>query len=66
MKFTVEIELLNDAMQTADDVAQALRETADRLVDTMGGNENLDEHEGKFRNIRDINGNTVGIWQIKY
>jgi hypothetical protein len=65
MKFYVEIELLNDAMQTADDVAQALYATADRIVD-ITGSDPLDDHEGEFRNIRDRNGNTVGIWQIKY
>lgn len=55
MKFTVEIELGNDAVQTADDIANILRETADR-VDRV--------EVGAFRNIRDLNGNTVGLWQV--
>jgi hypothetical protein len=64
MKFVVEIELLNDAMQTADDVAQALYSIADGIVD-ITGSDPLEAHEGLFRNVRDGNGNTVGIWQVK-
>lgn len=63
MKFTVEIELGNDGMQTADDVAQALYATADRIVDVTGSDP-LTDHVREFRNIRDLNGNTVGLWQI--
>lgn len=63
MKFTVEIELGNDAVQTADDIAQILYSTADRIIDVTGSDP-LTEHVGAFRNIRDLNGNTVGLWQV--
>ena len=55
MKFTVEIELGNDAVQTAEDVAEILRATSAQVSDIR---------EGAFRNIRDLNGNTVGLWQV--
>jgi len=48
-KFTLRIELGNDAMQTPYDVARALQAVASRL---MGGDEN--------GGIRDANGNSVG------
>jgi hypothetical protein len=49
-RFTLTIELGSDAMQSGPDVADALREIADRI-------ENGFEARGK---IRDANGNTVG------
>lgn len=55
-QFTIEIEIGNDGVQTAEDIAAILRETADK-VDRV--------EIGAFRNIRDINGNTVGLWQVK-
>lgn len=55
-QFTIEIELGNDSVQTADDIANILRETADK-VDRV--------EVGAFKNIRDLNGNTVGLWQVK-
>jgi hypothetical protein len=64
MKFTLTIELGNEAMQTALDVAEALRGTADRLFmyrqglpDKFGANEK--------GHIKDENGNWVGSWEIK-
>ena len=63
-QFTIEIDLGNDAVQTADDIAQILYATADRIIDVTGSDP-LTEHVGAFKNIRDLNGNTVGLWQVK-
>ena len=54
MKFTLTIELGNDAMQTPEDVAGALREVADDVERTSMPQ---DGHR-----VRDYNGNTVGRW----
>ncbi len=51
--FTVSIEFGNDAMQTGTDVADALDDIARKL---RGGYES--------GSVRDINGNTVGSWQL--
>lgn len=65
MTFTLKIELENDAMQTAEDVARALRDLAVRLK-TSG-------FSGKVRypptvidgaKIMDENGNSVGEWEV--
>jgi hypothetical protein len=48
-QFTVKIYLGNDAMQTPEDVADALRRVAEQL-----------ENGTTEGSIRDINGNTVG------
>jgi hypothetical protein len=55
--FTLTIDLGNDAMQTPQDVAEALRGIA----------EDLDERVGVFperRGVRDGNGNTVGRYFV--
>jgi hypothetical protein len=49
-KFSLEIELGNDSMQSGPDVAAALRKVADRIENDL-------EARGI---IRDENGNTVG------
>jgi len=58
MKFTLEIELGNDAMTTPDDVAYLLGVVAEQLdaVDAFRAGD-----EGR---TRDVNGNTVGRWQV--
>lgn len=53
MKFTLEIELGNDAMQTSDDVAEALANVTNSLLDGLTSGA-----------IRDANGNTVGKWNL--
>lgn len=58
MKFTLEIELGNEAMQTAEDVASKLRDIA-RRVDSC----TFDSVEGPYK-ILDTNGNTVGSWAV--
>ena len=57
-KFTLSIDLLNDGMKTPADVAHALREVAKGLR-TMPAS--LATAGGK---IRDVNGNTVGGWEL--
>lgn len=59
MKFTLEIELGNDVMQSPADVARALEDVAKTLTATglMAIHEEGD--------VRDWNGNTVGEWSVK-
>ena len=59
MKFSLDIELGNAAMQTGDDVAEALRKVAQKLADTYDGT-TLPNWE--FGTIKDANGNAVGVW----
>lgn len=59
MKFSLEIELGNAAMQTGDDVAEALRKVAQKLADAYDGTNLPDWESGT---IKDANGNAVGIW----
>jgi hypothetical protein len=58
MKFTLEIELGNEAMQGSSDVARALRATADRI---QGHGHFAGENSAP---VRDDNGNTVGSWAV--
>jgi len=59
VKFTIEISLGNDAMQSGPDVAKALRKVADFIeayesaATLVGGGP-----------IRDDNGNRVGKWGV--
>ena len=66
MAFDLKIKLGNAAMQTPEDVAGALREVAEWL-DGVGSYEADDEqilwHLDAGR-IRDVNGNTVGDWEM--
>jgi hypothetical protein len=65
MTFTLKIELGNDAMQTYDDIAAALRKVAARL--NSGGNTVIDEDADLAitgGRIKDVNGNTVGEWSL--
>jgi SMC interacting uncharacterized protein involved in chromosome segregation len=52
-KFTLTIEFGNASMRTRRDLANALTKVAARII--------VDGPEGK---IRDVNGNTVGSWEI--
>jgi hypothetical protein len=63
MTFTLKIELGNTAMQTGADVAEAVRGVADRL-DGLYGYHRLEECAKDGYKVRDINGNTVGEWEI--
>ena len=53
--FTLTITLGNEAMQEANDIAWTLRKVAFEL-----------ENDPDHNRIRDINGNTVGEWEIKH
>lgn len=59
-KFTLEITLGSDAMQTPTDVRDALSALADR-IDFVSGGEFQPHQSG---GIRDANGNTVGRWEV--
>lgn len=54
-KFTLEIELGNDAMRTYQDIREVLQ------MVTKGRH---GPKIGDGNNIRDLNGNTVGRWEI--
>lgn len=58
MKFTLEIELGNDAMQNGRDVALALKRLGAKLVDHR-----FDDGTDHGK-IMDLNGNSVGTWDI--
>jgi hypothetical protein len=59
MTFTLKIELGNDAMQTGDDVNLALKSIFNRTseCDVLS--------KGNEGSIRDLNGNSVGSWEVK-
>jgi hypothetical protein len=64
--FVLAIELGNDAMVSARDVAYALARVA-RILETDGtgygpGAELTDDDSGQ---VRDVNGNSVGSWQVQ-
>jgi len=62
MKFQLNIDLGNDAMQDHHDVAKALRTVADRLSKFTSTGWSPYALDGK---IKDDNGNTVGSWEVK-
>jgi len=53
-RFDLSIILGNDAMQTAGDIARALRDVASRL----------EAGEAGQHSIRDDNGSNTGIWEL--
>ena len=53
MKFRCEFDMDNAAFENPDEAARLLRKIADRVT--------IQEDSG---NIRDINGNTVGTWEV--
>ena len=57
-EFRLRIDLGNSAMQTAGDVAAALRDVAARLDECPTW------ERGDRGNIVDKNGNTVGTWKL--
>lgn len=56
-KFTLSIDLGNQAMRTPADVARALRQAAERVEKYLGSPVNMV--------IKDDNGNKVGTWRIE-
>lgn len=59
MKYTLILNLGNDAMRDQFDIAGALRKVADRME-----NRPMLETHHKFT-IQDANGNAVGYWEVK-
>lgn len=59
MKFTLTIELGNDAMQTYADIFRAIREHKPHLVPMSHV-----ARPGYEKTIRDVNGNAVGKWEV--
>jgi hypothetical protein len=57
MKFVLEVELGNDAMQTGSDVLNA-------LSDSLKDEETLPLEVGVGGRLWDENGNTVGKWEV--
>jgi hypothetical protein len=64
MKFTLTLKLGNEAMNTALDVAEALRKAAHQLNTELGPTEITDIQDGFGHAIMDLNGNNVGSWQF--
>lgn len=64
MKFILSIDLGNDAMQTASNVAAALRDVASRLASVSRARMTDDTHEISGM-IHDVNGNRVGGWHVE-
>lgn len=60
LTFTLTITLGNDAMQTGEDVAEALNRAADNL---WGVTEGLTREDSGT--VWDANGNTVGEWSVQ-
>jgi len=60
-QFILKIDLGNDAMQTPYDIQDALKRTAKKIYDA---DFNMDDMKSGCK-ILDLNGNTVGSWQIK-
>jgi len=61
MKFTMDIELCNDAMRTRRQLVQAIRKVADRIkLNAYPIKEEID------KDIMDLNGHAVvGSWHLK-
>lgn len=67
MKFTLEIELGNDAMQTYHDLRKALEYARKTMVPdspAMMRSHSEKPRVGEGTGILDMNGNTVGKWEV--
>jgi hypothetical protein len=62
--FKIEIELGNAAMKNGGDVAAALRIIADQ-IDGEDFTRQNHGHVATCGRIRDLNGNTVGKWEVR-
>ena len=63
MKFTLTIDLGNDAMQTYADLRAALKYVSAYTREYRGRDEALEPYDNAL--VRDVNGNTVGGWTIE-
>jgi len=59
-QFILKINLGNEAIQTGMDISRVLSYVASEIQDY----ENLVESDPCKENIRDLNGNTVGSWEL--
>jgi hypothetical protein len=64
VRFTLQLDLGNEAMQTAQDVADTLIDVAVELRETDPGRP-LNPTDVVSVAIRDENGNEVGAWEVK-
>lgn len=65
MTFELKIDLGNDAMQTGEAVAIALRKQADYIATRYSmGEITRSAATNREHSIRDTNGNTVGFWTV--
>jgi hypothetical protein len=64
MHFNLHIELGNDAMQSSQDLVQALRGVAQRIQDAEYVEQCQQEGDDIDRGISDINGNHIGEWSL--
>lgn len=62
MKFYLEIEVENDAMQSLSEVADALVDVASKLRGIEEEDEEVEMEDIEGASIMDENGNTVGSW----
>jgi hypothetical protein len=71
MRFTLEIDLGNSFMRTAEHVAMALVQVSKRMPMLVNFEdfESSENGEAELKNIkvniRDVNGSTVGFWKIE-
>lgn len=65
MKLTLTIETGNDAMQTGDDLAKALKAVSKTVANIFEGGEPMGDFAVSPMTIRDDNGNRVGSWEIQ-
>ena len=61
VEFVLRSELGNEAMSNGVDIGNALKDVAKRLW----GYGDEDKMKGCYGTIMDLNGNSVGKWQVK-
>ena len=64
MKFIIEIELGNDAVQTYEHIVALLSSTIRRIEAGAGLMNAVLPKDGDGGKIRDLNGNAVGKWEV--
>ena len=64
MKFTLEIELGNDVMQRWDEIRTAIKEAIMPIRLSRNAHNLNRPHDGDGGKIMDINGNSVGKWDV--
>lgn len=64
MKIVVEVIVGNDAMSMYGQVARAISRSFESFTHDEAPVEPVDAKGGRYP-IKDVNGNTVGYWQVK-